>query len=513
MRIISPFFPLLFGVVILHMGYGTTHSQTAATEWSRTQHLLRTHVPKHGRSDPGLEACRIEKLPTNPAAYGAGINPTGSPIGGGEGYGDIHTKGGVEVANRDQLLDALEQARPGDVVYVRDNAEIDLSNLLRITIPEGVTLAGNRGKDGTDGSLLFTTKMPDNNYPVFIDMTAGNNRISGLRIRGPSPSYSEYVSKAQRDERYQKSNRGVQLGNCSEIDNCEVSHFYRDGIIAAMGKAHIHHNLIHDVMAYPIMVGANRGGFALIEANIIYWSWAGVASNGFPGSCYEARYNICRPHLNVPEFFGELGTPFDMHNDYYTWNWQEEPKLKRRVAGDFIHVHHNTIDLSHGGVGLSIKGSPRKLSLVHHNWFQGTMDASRGLGDKLANANVWAYDNAYGPEKALLAEVSCYTKPKILFRNPDPPVREAKKFSGDFALDVNVEVYEKLKLAGVRILLDDKEIYLSPQAPEQGDVVIDTTQLANGLYVLTVMAIDNRDVIGWMDVCIEIDNVGSNNER
>ncbi len=83
------------------------------------------------------------------AAYGARPDDRG-PIGGGEGYSKIITKGDHTVSDLDSLLGALAKAEAGQVVFVSGETVIDLTariyiDQLVLEIPEGVTLAGNRG--------------------------------------------------------------------------------------------------------------------------------------------------------------------------------------------------------------------------------------------------------------------------------------------------------------------------------------------------------------------------------
>src|SRR5690606_41655236 len=49
------------------------------------------------------------------------------PLGGGDHYGGIITWGDFEVSDLGGLIEALEQAKPGDVVYIPDEHVIDLT--------------------------------------------------------------------------------------------------------------------------------------------------------------------------------------------------------------------------------------------------------------------------------------------------------------------------------------------------------------------------------------------------
>jgi len=98
--------------------------------------------------------------------YGSGGNPTGNPIGGGEGYSEIVTQYDYLVTNKTELLDALGQAVAGEVVYVADDAEIDLTGEYSTVIPEAVTLASGRGRGGSEGALLFHRTNDVKGYPL-----------------------------------------------------------------------------------------------------------------------------------------------------------------------------------------------------------------------------------------------------------------------------------------------------------------------------------------------------------
>ena len=103
--------------------------------------------------------------------------------GGGAGYPDTMDPGWpivVEVATLEQLEAALSTAQPGAIVYVSDDAAIDLADT-SVCIPEGVWLAGGRGRDGSAGGVLFTSGSLRG--PV-ITICGDDVRITGLRILG-----------------------------------------------------------------------------------------------------------------------------------------------------------------------------------------------------------------------------------------------------------------------------------------------------------------------------------------
>jgi hypothetical protein len=138
---------------------------------------------------------------------------------------------------------------------------------------------------------------------------------------------------------------------------------------------------------------------------------------------------------------------------------------------------------------------------VYNNWFQ-TADVSQALGSSFSN--VWIYNNVYGPEKRTLAATSARTTPQILFKSPKPPQLEPHPVRGKLAVDIEVNLLEPLRLAGVIVKLDDDELFLEPRAPRPGEVVIDSAKLSEGDHKLTVSAIDHRGVLGTQEAFIDV---------
>ncbi|MCK4222051.1 MAG: hypothetical protein KAX25_04200, partial [Dehalococcoidia bacterium] len=89
--------------------------------------------------------------------YGARPDERG-PIGGGNGYAYITTKGDYTVKDLNALLDALSKAKAGQTIFIPGETVIDLTariyiEQLVLDVPEGVTLAGDRGYGGSKGAL------------------------------------------------------------------------------------------------------------------------------------------------------------------------------------------------------------------------------------------------------------------------------------------------------------------------------------------------------------------------
>jgi len=172
------------------------------------------------------------EVPQTAVVYGADANPTGEPLGGGEGYSKIILSGDYTVATKAQLLAALSTAKPGEVIYIEPQAEINLTGFISLEIPGGVTIAGNRGYQGSPGPLIYTNQL--STYPYLLTILKQGVRITGIRLRGPSP--------------YLPQSNGLNISAIKvEVDNCEIYNWSNSGIQVMRGDAYIHHNFIHNV--------------------------------------------------------------------------------------------------------------------------------------------------------------------------------------------------------------------------------------------------------------------------
>ena len=190
------------------------------------------------------------------AVYGARADERG-PIGGGPGYANIVTEGDFTARSLDALLEALTKAKAGQVVFLPGETEIDLTariyiEQLVLDVPAGVTLAGDRGHDGSAGALLTSDALET---PVMIRAAGPGVRITGLRIAGPnSKRYLDHHRRSfgpdgEGHKYYYKlptSNAITTEYERLEVDNCEISGFSHAGVYLTTGKGHhIHHNYIH----------------------------------------------------------------------------------------------------------------------------------------------------------------------------------------------------------------------------------------------------------------------------
>jgi hypothetical protein len=346
-------------------------------------------MPTFGRAD---DATWIE---VDGVVYGAKPDERG-PIGGGAGYTGVITQGDHTATNLDQLIDALANAKAGEVVYIPGDVEIDLTariyiDKLKLVVLEGVTLAGSRGHNGSQGALLISDAL---DTPVMIEAGGTNVRVTGLRLRGPNPKrYIEHHNRsfhgpdAPGHEYYYKlptSNGIISEHDATVVDNCEISGFSHGGVYLQRGvDQHIHHNFIHHCqyqgLGYGVVINTAD---VLIEYNLFDYNRHSIAGTGRPGGGYEARHNV------------ELGTSlshcFDMHGG-------SDRKDGTNIAGSTIRIHHNTFRAPQAPV--VIRGVPEDICDVHHNWFprHGTKQAA-----VRAQERTDVHHNAHGSGDAIV---------------------------------------------------------------------------------------------------------------
>ncbi|MGD9495762.1 MAG: hypothetical protein AB7Y46_05570 [Armatimonadota bacterium] len=306
--------------------------------------------------------------------FGCEANPTGNPIGGGEGYQPIFTAGDFTVTTKEELLEALSQAQPGQVIFLPEGVEIDLTGHWGVVIPAGVTLAGTRGLHGSRGARIFTTLREGHTL-----MASGGDeiRLTGLRFEGAFGG-TELVAD---------HSSFLSIGHYgAEVDNCEISAFNVSGIGVA-GSAlgvRIHHNYLHHIQrsGYGYPVSTNASDLRVIANRFDYCRHA-IASSGTPGAGYEAAWNLVGPH--------ETGHSFDMHGG-------RDRGDNTDIAGDWMHVHHNTF-LGEARA-VVIRGVPSQHALIHNNWFvRGSPTES-----VVSGGNTRVFRNAYGEDRTVQEE-------------------------------------------------------------------------------------------------------------
>ncbi|MDE3000272.1 MAG: hypothetical protein OXU79_14455 [Gemmatimonadota bacterium] len=319
-------------------------------------------------------------------ACGARADERG-PIGGGEGYQCAVSAPAETVSTLDDLLEALAQAKPGDVVYIDGAAEIDCTERVYIEslvleIPEGVTLASDRGVDGSDGGMILSDTF---DTKPLIRVSGPNVRISGLRIKGPNPKRClEHHNRSFREGRgheyYYKfpTSDGISTGHAGlQVDNCELAGWSHAAVYLTAGDGHrVHHNFIHHNQYNGLGYGVSHDeAFSLIEYNRFDYNRHSLAGTGRSGSGYEARHNV--------EIGESLSHCFDMHGG-------RDRKDGTNVAGTWMKVHHNTFRCPKTAV--VIRGVPEEGVDIHHNWLYQKPDELSVRSDGKTRVR----NNAYG---------------------------------------------------------------------------------------------------------------------
>ncbi len=309
----------------------------------------------------------------SPATHGAeALNSTGNPIGGGVGYTNMIDPGNADyfVDTKSELLSALLSAKSGDIIYVDDDAEINLTPvdsttpMTGIIIPAGVTLASGRGRGASLGANIYTTYTSGSGtYKLFISGGDGV-RITGLRIDGKNYSTSRLGSDPV--------TYGIYSRYSVEVDNNEISGFRHSAVniksTIAGSYSHIHHNYIHHNirtgLGYGVVIGNPyyENANVTIEANLFDWNRHSIAASGGPTMSYTARYNI--------QLGNGTSHAFDVHGD--------DPNSASHVggnAGNTTLIYGNTFypiwtsSSSYPQPGVTIRGIPVNKAEVHDNYF------------------------------------------------------------------------------------------------------------------------------------------------
>lgn len=312
------------------------------------------------------------------------------PIGGGKGYKAIVKSGNHTATDLDSLIEALSRAKAGEVVFIPGETEIDLTarvyiEKLALVVPAGVTLAGERGRDGTQGAILTSDSL---DTPCMIRAGGPGVRITGLRVRGPNPKrYLEHHNRAfgtggaGRDyyNKFPRSDGIVSDQPELEVDNCEISAFGHAGILLLAGTGHrVHHNSIHHCQYQGLGYGVCHDAAAsLIENNLFDSNRHSIAGTGRPGCSYVAKNNV---ELGV-----SLAHCFDMHGGADRGDGTE-------IAGTAIEISNNTFRAPE--TPIVIRGVPQEKCDVHHNWFVQHAEPGQAV---TAGAKTDVHDNAYGP--------------------------------------------------------------------------------------------------------------------
>ncbi|HRU04242.1 MAG TPA: hypothetical protein P5137_00545 [Candidatus Brocadiia bacterium] len=383
--------------------------------------------------------------------YGAQPDERG-PIGGGAGYRDIFASGSTRVSTADALIAALKNAKAGDVVFIEGGAEIDFTDLvfaekLVLQIPEGVTLASDRGRDGSPGALIYSRAYKTE---PLIATLGPNVRLTGLRLRGPDPetrtdhhrrafNSQRGGPKEQKDYYYSLPlATGIQASFPGlTVDNCELWAWSHSAISLHEGEGHhIHHNYIHHNQRRGLGYGVtvNRGA-ALIERNLFDHNRHSIAGTGrLPGG-YEACHNFeWRSELYIKH-------AFDMHAN---------PDGSGK-AGLNIYIHHNTFT-NPKVRAVAIRARPEALARVTRNWFYHEQPGGSVIlpWPLTPDKNVVMEDNAYGAEQPMVLD------------------RPGASFAQDMALAAQAE---KARRLGAAMSVLDRALLAAKPGAEQAQVL------------------------------------------
>lgn len=334
-----------------------------------------------------VDPASLPELPADPP-------PQTACIGGGDCYDAKFTAADADVVlgastDLNDLRAALANASAGDVVFIDSAAEIALgfyADSFSIEVPAGVTLAGDRGVNGSPGARLYGAKKPGSDW-IGADTIKlnDNSRLTGLRIEGPDADREMGWLDADHDYTdgiYAKGAANV------EVDNNEIYGWPKGGISGG-DPVHVHHNFIHDNDQSGLGYGVSSPMWgSVIEYNDFKRNRHAIAGSGAAGEGYTVRYNVFGS-----EGLRGAGHKIDMHEDDNTGK-----------AGTRMEIYRNTIRFA-DAQGVFLRGTPRQSAEIYENWFynptQPCLTMNRGSYCAIeVRADSWTNvtyrDNHYG---------------------------------------------------------------------------------------------------------------------
>ncbi len=301
-------------------------------------------------------------------------DPVGRPYGGGSGYFPIIQPEESDIVINtngfNTLKSELANAGYGDIIYVNDDLQIEIPAEGTLTIPDGVTLASGRGRNGSQGALIFSNNIFDDPYYDYPAISVGNDvQITGLRLRGPDSTSSTL--------NYGKEAAGIvqEYKNNLEVHNCEIYNWYVYGIfLTESDNANIHHNYIHNNQNPHIGYGiCNRNKTdTMISYNIFNRNRhdiAGIKNTNMEPPSYTAQYNLIGPN--------GISHRFDMHGCGYTDLWgcpdmyTKDDAGPENLAGGTINILNNYfLPMNYPKYhSMVIRGIPSDMANIIGNYF------------------------------------------------------------------------------------------------------------------------------------------------
>ncbi|MCO4292555.1 right-handed parallel beta-helix repeat-containing protein [Solitalea sp. MAHUQ-68] len=250
-----------------------------------------------------------------------------------------------------ELKTAASKAKSGEIIYVDDNAEIDMTGQGFIKIPAGVTLMSGRGKKGILGGMIYTTNVSHGNL---LQANGAGVKIIGLRVRGASTTTARSSSSYC---------RGIySIFSDLEVANCEIFGWNHAGIYLTGGASNvqIHDNYIHHNQQSGLGYGISIDkAYAVITNNYFDYNRHGIAGSGIAGSGYEAAFNTVMPNATEHSF--------DMHG-----NGGDGAQY---TAGDYVNIHDNTFYMG-AYKAITVRGTPKNGTTISSNKFVHTSQAA-----------------------------------------------------------------------------------------------------------------------------------------
>lgn len=288
---------------------------------------------------------------------GANVLDPASHLAGGAGYPAIIDPASADflVDTRSELLSALGSATSGDIIYVEDSAVIDLSGDAYddLSIAQGVTIAGGRGRNGSSGALLSTAYLS-----TMFDVQTSLVRVTGLRLRGPYQAPGGPNGGTAPGGAALRASAGADV----EVDNCEIYGWGSAAVSSRDASVDVHHNHIHHNwyvnQGYGVVVAG--AGQADIEYNIFDHNRHDIAGTGDRAQGYTARQNLI-----IGQAAG-TNHSFDMHGE------RENAGCPTKYAGGTIIIEENTF-VDPYVESVKVRGAPfGSSSVVRNNRFLDT---------------------------------------------------------------------------------------------------------------------------------------------